>query len=210
MLNTLERVEPGPQSQGWEGWKLGTSAGWTDNSQGLGRRMRSSGSSWCAEEEGMKLELGRRGWGLVTDGRRDARRRRLRGAAQPRPGRRTLTRVPPQGTGGLLPQLREQEVARGLQVLEGAELDDGTGHGCRDPGRQGCRSLATPGPPDPAVDSTEPRELQTPGGAGTQDRKLSASPGRRSQGAAQARTVPELRVREATRHTGKGQYGACD
>lgn len=41
MLNTLERVEPGPQSQGWEGWKLGTRAGRTDNSQGLGRRKRS-------------------------------------------------------------------------------------------------------------------------------------------------------------------------
>lgn len=51
-------------------------------------------------------------------------------------GRRgALTGVPPQGAaGGLLPQTREEEVPGGLEVLEGAELDNGAGHGSEAPG----------------------------------------------------------------------------
>lgn len=47
-----------------------------------------------------------------------------------------LTGVPPHGAaGGLLPQMREEEVPGGLEVLEVAELDNGAGHGSGNPAR---------------------------------------------------------------------------
>lgn len=49
---------------------------------------------------------------------------------------------------------------------------------CRDPASRDSRSLATPGPLYPTADSTEPRKLQPPEGAGTPDRKRSALLGR--------------------------------
>lgn len=143
-LNTLGRggakaTAPGMEKGGSWGQARG---GGLESRQGLGAEDALPEQVVCREEGGTKLELGRRGWGGVTGRRQGARRRRLgrrRGEALRRVpvARRTLTRVPPQGAGGLLPQLREQEVARGLQVLEGAELDDGAGHGWRDPAPSG-------------------------------------------------------------------------
>lgn len=160
----------------------------------------------------MKLELGRRGWGAVTDRRLDARRLRLRvretglqGEAIGRvPVAGTLTWIPLQGAGGLLPQLRKQKVARGLQVLEGAELDDGAGHGCRDPALRGSWSLATPGPLFSAADSAEPPKLLPPGGRGRQTGCCQHAP-RGGLSAARAQATRKLRVRRPPGHRGKSR-----
>lgn len=90
----------------------GTSTGWrTDIRQGLGWRMLSP-SRWCAEGEDVKLELGRRGWGAVTDRRQTGREpqkaeaerdRTPRGGSQPRPGRRDTYSGPSSGRRGSPP-----------------------------------------------------------------------------------------------------------
>lgn len=78
-------------------------------------------------------EEGAGGTGSPQDGggERRPRQQQGRGTAEAR----ALTGVPPQGAaGGLLAQVREEEVPGGLEVLEGAELDNGAGHGSWAPG----------------------------------------------------------------------------
>lgn len=109
------------------------------------------------------------------------------GDSTPRSGRAgaagALTGVPLQGAaGGLLPQMREEEVPGGLEVLEVAELDDGAGHGSGDP-RSGIQlaspppAPATPRPPPPPPPPPRSRESRSRAGAGTPGRKPSAPAG---------------------------------
>lgn len=100
-----------------------------------------------------------------------------------------LTGVPPHGAaGGLLPQVREEEVPGGLEVLEVAELDNGAGHGSGEPARavpSPAHALppATPRPPPPSPHSF------SQAGAGKPDRKLSASSVRRPGALRRRRTA---------------------
>lgn len=106
-----------------------------------------------------------------------------------------LTGVPPhRAAGGVRPQVREEEVPGGLEVLEVAELDDGAGHGCGERGSGTLlTSLATPCPPPPR---RRARTASATGGGDTRPEAVSArgSPAR----------APRMRapVRSAARRGG--------
>lgn len=78
-----------------------------------------------------------------------------------------LTGVPPHGAaGGVRPQVREEEVPGGLEVLEVAELDDGAGHGCGERGSAThLTSLATPCTPPPSPHRLSHRGRGHPAGS---------------------------------------------
>lgn len=84
--------------------------------------------------------------------------------------RGALTGVPAHGAaGGPLPQAREEEVPGGLEVLEGAELDNRAGHGSREP-RPGPHFSTAVGPTTPGTAKTT---SQSHAGAGKPSRKRS-------------------------------------
>lgn len=126
----------------------------------------------------------------------------LKAAAAGRPGdpnprgrgrrgsRGALTGVPPHGAaGGLLPQMREEEVPGGLEVLEVAELDNGASHGSGNPARAPTAPHHALPPETPRLPRPSPHCFSR-AGAGKPNRKLSARSGPPSRSAAQARDGP--------------------
>lgn len=82
---------------------------------------------------GTRSFQGRGGGGGRSPEQAEQRQREQQGKGTAKRG--ALTEVPPHGAaGGLLPQVREEEVPGGLEVLEVAELDNGAGHGSEEPG----------------------------------------------------------------------------
>lgn len=105
----------------------------------FGRKLGREDNTGAARAEGLsdedgrgssQGEEGRRGRGTRSPQDRGGSRGRGSSRGRERRKRGALTGVPPQGAaGGLLAQVREEEVPGGLEVLEGAELDNGAGHG---------------------------------------------------------------------------------
>lgn len=192
--------------------RLGRRARAVGSAEATGRRAQfwpegeDSGESWATGRQHRRRQGGRscrtrrgRGSSRCEEGRAGATGA-LKAAGRlgdPNPrgsggtGRRgALTGVPPHGAaGGLLPQMREEEVPGGLEVLEVAELDNGASHGSGNPARAPTAPHHALPPETPRLPQPSPHCFSR-AGAGKPNRKLSARSGLPPRSAAHARNGP--------------------